>query len=84
MAKLTTKKFLSQIGDGCGVLNKLPSKSSERSPDYSGYVKIGGRTFKVSGWVGKDRNGSNNISIRATPCDDNGSFTISGTPTKSI
>lgn len=41
-----------------GVLFKQREKKSERSPDYTGNVTIGGVEYRLSGWARQGRSGT--------------------------
>lgn len=56
-----------QQKDGEGVLYVNAEKRSERSPDYSGSVTIGGQQFWLSAWNKETRDGRRYISVAAKP-----------------
>lgn len=62
--KRTTEEYLEDLTDGTGHLNPLPGKLNDKSPDYSGYIKIDNKVYKLSGWV-KLSGGKKKMSIKA-------------------
>ena len=34
------KKYLEELLEGAGHLNQFPMKTTDKSPDYGGYIKI--------------------------------------------
>ena len=37
---MNTKKYLEELLEGSGHLNPFPMKTTDKSPDYGGYIKI--------------------------------------------
>lgn len=49
--------------EGQGVLFINTQKQSEKSPDYSGSIKINGKDVKISGWIKTSKLGTKYISL---------------------
>ena len=49
--------------EGSGVLFRNTQKQSEKSPDYSGSIKINGKDVKFSGWIKQAQSGVKYISL---------------------
>jgi hypothetical protein len=58
-----------QTRDNSGVLFKASEKRSEKSPDYTGKVVIGGTTYRLSGWKKTTKDGSPYLSLAVRPMD---------------
>jgi len=70
---MNTKKYLESLLDGSGHLNPYPMKTSDKAPDYGGYIKIEDKIYRISAWV-KTKKGQKSLSIKATEADSNGSI----------
>jgi hypothetical protein len=60
---MNKNKYLKELLDGSGHLNKYPVKSNDKAPDYGGYVKIDNKIYRISAWV-KFKNEKKFLSIR--------------------
>ena len=49
--------------DMTGVLFRVSKKKSERSPDYTGNVVIGGEKYRLAGWLKMSRKGDEYLSL---------------------
>lgn len=49
--------------EGQGVVFKNTKKQSDKSPDYSGSINIGGKEIKFSGWIKTAKTGTKYISL---------------------
>jgi hypothetical protein len=65
---MKTKKYLEELWEGSGHLNQLPMKTTDKSPDYGGYIKIDDKIYRLSAWV-KTKNGKKHLSLNAVPAD---------------
>ena len=45
------KKYLEELLEGAGHLNQFPMKTTDKSPDYGGYIKIEDKIYRLSAWV---------------------------------
>lgn len=55
-----------ELQDGQGTLFPNTDKKSDKSPDYSGSVKIEGKEYALAGWKKTSKNGRVFLSIKAT------------------
>lgn len=46
-----------------GVLFYLDSKKTEKHPDLTGKLRVGGKAYHISGWVKKSESGADYISL---------------------
>ena len=67
------KKYLEELLEGAGHLNQFPMKTTDKSPDYGGYIKIDDKIYRLSAWV-KTRNGKKSLSLNAVPSNYEGSI----------
>ena len=49
--------------EGQGSLFRNNPKLTERSPDYSGSIKIGGKVLKLAGWLKESKDGKKFLSL---------------------
>ena len=54
-----------------GVLFREGEKRSEKSPDYRGRLRVGGREYRLSGWV-HEKNGRKYLSLAVSEAPDGG------------
>lgn len=57
--------------EGYGSLFRNQKKKTDKHPDYTGSVNIGGTVYWLSGWLKNGRNGKF-LSLAAQPKDDQG------------
>lgn len=67
-------KYLKTLLEGSGHLNPYASKTSDASPDCAGYLKLGGKIYRVSAWEKITSTGKKTISLKAFEANDDGSF----------
>ena len=53
-----------------GALFKNDRKESERHPDYTGSINVGGTDYWLSAWLKTDRNGKKFMSLSVKPKDE--------------
>ena len=53
-----------------GALFKNDRKESERHPDYTGSINVGGTDYWLSAWLKTDRNGKRFMSLSVKPKDE--------------
>jgi hypothetical protein len=70
---MNTKKYLEELLEGSGHLNKFPMKTTDKSPDYGGYIKIEDKIYRLSAWV-KTKGGKKSLSLRAVEANYEGSI----------
>jgi hypothetical protein len=56
--------------DNCGILFRIRTKKTPRSPDMEGSGIIAGKEFKFVGWVKVDRNGRKFLALKFTPAEE--------------
>ena len=52
-----------EMKDMSGSLFREENKKSEKSPDYTGKVKIDGKELRIAGWIKQSKGGSNYLSL---------------------
>jgi uncharacterized protein (DUF736 family) len=63
MKKPTPKKqernsrYLLELKEGAGHLNPVKEKTSDKAPDYNGYIKINDEPIRIVAWVHSGKNG---------------------------
>ena len=67
------KKYLEELLEGSGHLNQFPMKTTDKSPDYGGYIKIEDKIYRLSAWV-KTKGGKKSLSLKAIEADYEGSI----------
>ena len=67
------KKYLKELLEGAGHLNPFPMKTTDKYPDYGGYIKIDDKIYRLSAWV-KTKNGKKSLSLKAVEADYEGSI----------
>ena len=67
------KKYLEELLEGSGHLNQFPMKTTDKSPDYGGYIKIDDKIYRLSAWV-KTKGGKKSLSLKAVKADYEGSI----------
>ena len=70
---MNTKKYLEELLEGSGHLNQFPMKTTDKSPDYGGYIKIEDKIYRLSAWV-KTKGGKKSLSLKAVAADYEGSI----------
>ncbi len=70
---MNTKKYLQELLEGAGHLNQFPMKTTDKSPDYGGYIKIDNKIYRLSAWV-KTKGGKKSLSLKAIEADYEGSI----------
>ena len=65
------KKYLEELLEGSGHLNQFPVKTTDKSPDYGGYIKIEDKIYRLSAWV-KTKGGKKSLSLKAIESDYEG------------
>ena len=70
---MNKKKYLEELLDGSGHLNQFPMKTTDKSPDYGGYIKIEDKIYRLSAWV-KTKGGKKSLSLKAVEADYEGSI----------
>ena len=70
---MNTKKYLEELSEGSGHLNPFPMKTTDKSPDYGGYIKIEDKIYRLSAWV-KTKGGKKFLSLKAVEADYEGSI----------
>ena len=68
---MDTKKYLRGLLEGAGHLNKFPMKTTDKSPDYGGYIKINDKIYRLSAWI-KTKGGKKSLSLKAVEADYEG------------
>ncbi len=58
-----------ELKEGQGSLFRNDEKATERHPDYSGTILIGGVAYYLSGWIKESQNGRKYMSLSAKPKD---------------
>ena len=58
-----------EIKDNTGSLFKNDKPKNEKSPPYTGRMKIEGKEFWINGWVNETKNGSKYFGLTFNPCD---------------
>ena len=67
------KKYLEELLEGAGHLNQFPMKTTDKSPDYGGYIKIEDKIYRLSAWV-KTKGGKKSLSLKAVQANYEGSI----------
>ena len=49
--------------EGAGSLFRNTEKLSDRSPDYSGSIKVRGQVLKLAGWIKESKDGKKFLSL---------------------
>ena len=49
--------------DNAGSLFKVDEKESDRHPDYTGKVMVGGTEYRLAGWMRESKNGKRYLSL---------------------
>ena len=70
---MNTKKYLEGLLEGSGHLNPFPMKTTDKSPDYGGYIKIEDKIYRLSAWI-KTKGGKKSLSLKAVEADYEGSI----------
>ena len=70
---MNTKKYLEELLEGSGHLNPFPMKTTDKSPDHGGYIKIEDKIYRLSAWV-KPKGGKKSLSLKAVAADYEGSI----------
>ncbi len=70
---MNTKKYLEELLEGSGHLNQFPMKTTDKSPDYGGYIKIEDKIYRLSAWV-KTKGGKKSLSLKAVETNYEGSI----------
>ena len=70
---MNTKKYLEELLECSGHLNPFPMKTTDKSPDYGGYIKIEDKIYRLSAWV-KTKGGKKSLSLKAVAADYEGSI----------
>jgi uncharacterized protein (DUF736 family) len=52
-----------------GVLFANDKKGNDKAPDRTGTINVEGTEYKIAGWIRKDRNGKQFLSLKVTPPD---------------
>jgi uncharacterized protein (DUF736 family) len=52
-----------EMKDMSGSLFREQDKKSEKSPDYTGKVKIDGKELRIAGWIKQSKGGSSYLSL---------------------
>ncbi len=71
---MNTKKYLEELNEGSGHLNAFPMKTTDKSPDYGGYIKIEDKIYRLSAWVKTTKGGKKSLSLKAVEADYEGSI----------
>jgi hypothetical protein len=58
-----------QLREGQGVLFKNDKGGISKRRDRRGEINVGGRIYRLSGWLRKDRNGNPWLSLQADPIE---------------
>lgn len=53
-----------------GALFKNQRKESDRHPDYTGQLNVGGDDYRLSAWIKTDKNGAKYMSLSVKPKDE--------------
>ena len=56
--------------EGSGSLFKNKFKTKENQPDRNGDFKLNGKLYKISGWLKKDKNGEDYLSLSIKEKED--------------
>jgi len=67
-------KYLKTLLEGSGHLNPYSMKTSDKSPDCAGYLKLGGKIYRISAWEKVTSTGKKTISLKAIEANHDGSF----------
>jgi len=67
-------KYLKTLLEGSGHLNSYSMKTSDKSPDCAGYLKLGGKIYRISAWEKVTSTGKKTISLKAFEANPDGSF----------
>jgi hypothetical protein len=70
---MNTKNYLEELLEGAGHLNQFPMKTTDKSPDFGGYIKIEDKIYRISAWV-KTKRGKKSLSLKAVEADYEGSI----------
>jgi uncharacterized protein (DUF736 family) len=46
-----------------GVLFKEKDKKNEKAPDYKGSINVGGKEYKLAGWIRESKSGNKFLSL---------------------
>ena len=52
-----------EINERSGSLFKNAEKRSDKSPDYTGNLKLGGKLYRVAGWIRASAKGDKYMSL---------------------
>jgi uncharacterized protein (DUF736 family) len=62
-----------EMNDNSGSLFRENEKKSEKSPDYSGKIKINGKELRLAGWIKQTKSGDTYLSLSVSePRSKNG------------
>lgn len=61
-----TEKYLDDLSDNTGHLNANPYKMTDIQPDYTGFIKIENKIYKIAGWVKTGKSGQKMLSLKTT------------------
>jgi uncharacterized protein (DUF736 family) len=61
-----------EMKDNSGSLFRETEKKSEKSPDYTGKVKIGGKEQRIAGWIKQTKSGETYLSLSISDLNRNG------------
>lgn len=65
-----TQRYIDSLFDGSGHINPNDKKTSEKAPDYGGFLKIDGKVYRISGWVKVNKAGNKGLSIKLQELDE--------------
>lgn len=61
-----------EMKDNSGSLFREQDKKSEKSPDYTGKVKIDGKELRIAGWIKQSKSGDSYLSLAISEPRDGG------------
>jgi uncharacterized protein (DUF736 family) len=74
-----------EMNDMSGSLFRENEKKSEKSPDYSGKIKINGKELRLAGWIKQTKSGDTYLSLAASePRSKNGGGQSNSAPVNDI
>jgi hypothetical protein len=59
-----TNDYLDDLSNDNGHLNLNPFKKTEIHPDYTGFIKIENKIYKIAGWVKIRKDGQKNLALK--------------------
>jgi uncharacterized protein (DUF736 family) len=67
-------QYLKLLLEKSGHLNPYAEKTSEKAPDFGGYIKIDGKIYRLACWIKETKTGKKTLSLKASEANQDGTI----------